>query len=167
MLKVNTLNSQLVVLLLAIAARTAIVFALVIIAMRVTGQRQMGEVDTNDVVVVLLISNALQNSMTMGIGKLSIALVSAGTISFMAWLFGAIVARRPAIQRSLMGTPTVLAHNGHMIDKNMRSEGVTSTQLMGEIRNSGLEDISQVRLAVLETDGTISIIHDSRNRGAA
>jgi uncharacterized membrane protein YcaP (DUF421 family) len=155
------------VLLLAICVRTAIVFVLLIIAMRMTGQRQMGEIDTKDVVVVMLISNAVQNSMTLGIGMLSVAFAAAGTISLLAWLFGVVVARRPNIQRSLMGTPTVLVFHGKLIDKNMRSEGVTDNQLMGEIRNSGVEDVSKVRLAVLETDGTISIIHDSRAMGAA
>jgi uncharacterized membrane protein YcaP (DUF421 family) len=115
----------------------------------------------------MLISNAVQNSMTLGIGMLSVAFAAAGTISLLAWLFGVVVARRPNIQRSLMGTPTVLVFHGKLIDKNMRSEGVTDNQLMGEIRNSGVEDVSKVRLAVLETDGTISIIHDSRAMGAA
>jgi uncharacterized membrane protein YcaP (DUF421 family) len=161
------LSTPVFILLSAIAVRTAIVFALLVLAIRFTGRRQFGEIDTKDIVVVLMISNAVQNSMTLGIGRLSGALVSAGTIFLMAWLFSALVARRPAWRKRSVGTPTVLVYNGRFVDGNMRREGVTCNELMGAARNMGLDDVNWIRLAVLEADGSISVIPKRRADGTA
>lgn len=113
------MSIQVFVLLSAIAVRTAIVFATLIAAIRLTGRRQFGEIDTKDIVVVLMVSNAVQNSMTLGVGRLSAALVSAATIIFLTKAFGLVVRLRPDWQRHAMGTPTVLVYKGRPIKKNM------------------------------------------------
>ncbi len=66
--------------LAAVAVRTAIVFALLLVGVRLTGKRQTGEMNANDLLLVLVLANAVQNAMTQGNGRLAVALVSSGTL---------------------------------------------------------------------------------------
>lgn len=144
--------------LAAIAVRTAIVFIALVIGLRLTGRRQAGELNLHDVLLVLILANAVQNAMTKGDGRLSVALVSAGTLLVLGTLFAAVQSRYPACEGWLAGTPTVLVEDGRVIRRHLRSEGVTDGELMGAVREQGLADLAGVKLAVLENDGSISVI---------
>lgn len=144
--------------LAAIAVRTAIIFLMLIVGMRVTGKRQTGEMNIKDLLLVLIVANAVQNAMTKGNGDLAVALVSAGTLILLGWLYAILVGKYPSWQAWLVGAPTVIVHNGRMIRPNMRREGLTENDLMAAVRDMGLDNLARVRLAILEIDGTISII---------
>jgi uncharacterized membrane protein YcaP (DUF421 family) len=146
------------VLLTAIALRTAIVFVLLVVAVRGTGKRQTGEMNVHDLLLVLVLANAVQNAMTMGNGHLTVALVSSGTLLLLGWLLAVLLRRHPAWQPVLLGTPTILVERGRLIRQNMKREGVTETDLLGAVRQQGLLDLGGVKLAVLEIDGSISVI---------
>lgn len=155
-----------VLLLTAVVARTVIVFVALTIGLRLTGKRQTGELTTNDLVVVLMTANAVQNSMTFGIGRLSIALASSTTLIVLSWLLAVLVERRPAWHAHLSGVPVVLVHDGQIIDSNMRGEGVLADTLMAAVRDVGIKDLGAVRLAILEADGAISVIPAQRHRAS-
>src|SRR5581483_4955862 len=93
--------------LAAIAVRTAVVFVLVTLGVRLTGKRQTGEMNVHDLLLVLVIANAVQNAMTKGDGRLSVALVASGTLLLLGWLFARLVDRYPALQAELAGAPAV------------------------------------------------------------
>jgi uncharacterized membrane protein YcaP (DUF421 family) len=145
-------------LLAAVAVRTAIVLLLLVIALRLTGKGQAGEMQTHDLVTVLVAANAVQNAMTQGDGRLSVALVSAGTMIFVGWLFATVMGRKPLWRRALVGVPTVIVEDGRVRRRDLRREGITRDELRAAIRDRGLIDPADVRLAVLEVDGTISVI---------
>jgi uncharacterized membrane protein YcaP (DUF421 family) len=151
------------VLLSAIAVRTAIVYVVLVVGIRITGKRQTGEMSLNDLILVLLQANAVQNSMTEGNGGLAVALVSASTLIGTNWLLSTWFARHPSWQPTLLGSPTVIVENGHMIGQRARREGVTMEELLGAVRDQGLMDLRQVKLAVLEIDGGITVV--PRERG--
>jgi uncharacterized membrane protein YcaP (DUF421 family) len=151
--------------LAAAAVRTAIVFALLVVGIRLTGKRQTGEMNAHDLLVVLIVANAVQNSMTKGNGSLVVALVSSGTLILLGWLLAFTLSRRPDWQAGLVGEPTVIVEDGRMIHPNMRREGVTKDDLMAAVRDQGVAAVANVKLAVLEVDGTISVVPRERAGG--
>jgi uncharacterized membrane protein YcaP (DUF421 family) len=144
--------------LAAIALRTMIVLIVLVIGLRVTGKREAGELNLPDLILVLVLANAVQNAMTNGDGRLSVALVSAGTLIACGWVFAWLVRINPSVHRYLTGSPTVVVENGRALRHNLRREGVTREELIQAVREKGLADLAAVRLAILEPDGTISII---------
>jgi len=145
-------------LLAAVAVRTAIVFVLLVVGLRATGNRQAGELNLHDVLLVLLLANAVQNAMTKGDGRLSVALVSAGTLVLLGWLFATLLSRHPAWERWAVGTPTVVVEDGRLLRRNLRREGVTEGEVLAAVRDQGVPDLAGVMFAVLEIDGSISVI---------
>jgi uncharacterized membrane protein YcaP (DUF421 family) len=144
--------------LAAIAVRTAIVFVVLVVGLRVTGRRQAGELNVHDLLLVLIAANAVQNAMTRGDGHLLVALVSSGTLLLVGSLFAALQSRFPFWERQVVGVPTVLVESGRLIGRNLRREGLSEGELLAAVRDQGLADLAGVRLAVLETDGSISVI---------
>jgi uncharacterized membrane protein YcaP (DUF421 family) len=152
--------------LAAVAARTAIVLVFLVIGLRLTGRRQAGELNLRDLLLVLILANAVQNAMTKGDGRLSVAIVSAGTLLLLGTTFAALQSRYPELERLVVGVPVVLAEDGRPLRANMQGEGVSRDELMAAVRDQGLADLSDVRLAVLEPDGAISVIpRESRAAG--
>lgn len=144
--------------LAAVALRTAMVFVVLVIGVRKTGKRQTGEMNLHDLVLVLVLANAVQNAMTQGDARLSVALVSSGTLLVLGWIYELLVATRQTCQPWLAGVPTVIAERGHLLRGAMWQEGVTERELMAAVRDQGLMELAQVRLAVLEIDGSISVV---------
>jgi uncharacterized membrane protein YcaP (DUF421 family) len=152
-------------LVAAAAARTAIVFVLLVAGIRITGKRQMGEMNLHDLLLVLIMANAVQNAMTKGDGHLGVALASAGTLIVLGWLLQTLISYRDSWQAVLLGVPTVIVENGRMIRGNMRREGITEQEVLAAVRDQGLADLAGVKLAVLEIDGTVSVIPRNQPSG--
>jgi uncharacterized membrane protein YcaP (DUF421 family) len=145
-------------ILIATAVRTGLVAAALLIGLRLTGKRQAGEGNLRDLLLALLVANAVQNAMTKGDGRLSVALVSAATLILLGWLLAAVISRRPNWEGSAMGGPTVVVADGHVLRPIARREGLSENDLMAAVRDQGLSGVADVRLAVLEMDGSISVI---------
>jgi len=144
--------------LLALAVRTLIVLAILVVALRLLGKRQAGEMRTLDILVVLIVANAVQNAMTKSDGHLAVGLVAAGTLILAGWLSGVVLQHRSKLETRLLGAPLVLVRQGQVIRKNLRKEGLTENDLMVAMRGRGLSDLCQAKLAVLEMDGSISVV---------
>lgn len=148
----------------AMAVRTAIVVLFLVAGIRILGKREVGGLNIIDLVMVLLLGNAIQNAITSGSGSLAVGLVSAGVLLVLDRSLGIVFVRRPWLQQRLFGDPTVLATDGRLDRRAMRHEGVDEDDVLAAMRDLGLDDLSKVRLAVLEADGTISIIPDERKK---
>lgn len=111
-----------------------------------------------DLVVLLLVSEAVQNSIIGGDQSLTGGLIAAGVLIGANYALAAAYERVPWLRESLEGTPTLVVGNGKFLKKNMRSEKVDEDEALMAIRQHGVEDVEGVRLAVLETDGTISVV---------
>jgi uncharacterized membrane protein YcaP (DUF421 family) len=145
-------------LLTAIAIRTAIVLVALVAGVRIFGKRQIGGMNIYDLVLVLLLANAVQNAMTKGSGNLGVGLVSAGTLLLADRLLGIVFTRRPALEGQLLGTPTVIVEDGRFVEEHLRREGVTQDEVLAAMRQFGLTELAQVKLAVLEADGSLSVV---------
>ena len=150
--------SALIWLLSTIAARTLIVLLFIIVGLRLVGKRQIGQMNIYDLAMIMALANAVQNAMTSGKGNISVGIVSSGTLLVVGWIFTQFFVRLPKLEERVVGTPTLLLNNGQILEEAMRHEQVTQEILMTALRQHGLTEASQVLLAVLEVDGSISII---------
>ena len=143
---------------LELIVRSLVVYAIFLAALRVSGKRELGQFTIFDLAVVLLASNALQPAMTGRDASLPGALVIIVT------LFGVnrIVAwgrrRFAAVRRLLDVSPTTIAEDGAWLQEALAHEGLDDEDLQSALREHGLESVSEVRLATMEQDGSISVV---------
>ncbi|MBV8980768.1 MAG: DUF421 domain-containing protein [Acidimicrobiia bacterium] len=116
-----------------------------------------------DLVLVVVLANAVQNAMVGNDTTLAGGLVAALTLLVLNRLATGVVARSPRLERLIVGQPVVLVNHGRIITENTRREGITTDQIMEALREHEIDDINRARLCVLEPDGTISVVpQDSR-----
>jgi uncharacterized membrane protein YcaP (DUF421 family) len=144
--------------LTTICARTAIILLFLVVGLRVLGKRQIGQMNIYDLALIMALANAVQNAMTNGAGDLSVGIVSAGTLLGIGWLMTRLFVHLPRLEERVVGMPTLLVNDGQLFPERMRREHVTEDQLLMAIRQHGLNDIKEVLMAVLEVDGSISIV---------
>ncbi len=143
---------------LVVCLKTLVLMVFLFIAFSVMGKRATAQLNVYDLVTLIALANAVQNGMTMGKGEIWIGISAASTLILVSWLLGHFFLRHKAVERTLIGVPTVLVNNGHLKRPTIRRECVTEDELMASIRSRGLSGIKEVRLAVLEVDGSISVV---------
>lgn len=141
-----------------IAFRTAAVYGALLVGLRLAGKREIGQMTPFDLVVLLVLSNAVQNAMVGPDTSLTGGLAAAATLLVLNQLVGAAALRSPWLQRRLIGTPTLLVHEGELIREHLRREGVSEQEVIQALREHGVDELQGVKAAVLEVDGTISVI---------
>jgi uncharacterized membrane protein YcaP (DUF421 family) len=152
--------------LIEVAIRSGLIYALLIIGLRVGGKRDVGQLSVPDLVVLLVISNAVQNAMVgenqtfLGGVVACIAILAARSVTH-------VLSRRSGRARHLLrGEPRIVFANDSLIEKVMAEEEITADDLAAAFRAHGIMDRRKVRLAVLEVDGSISVIaHDEQVEG--
>jgi uncharacterized membrane protein YcaP (DUF421 family) len=145
-----------------IVLRTLLVYGGVLLGLRLMGKREIGQMTVFDLVVILLIANAVQNAM-VGVD----ASVQGGILAaFVLLVANRVVAllrlRGGRFGRLIEGTPTVLVEDGRPVQQHLRREGVDREELEMAAREHGIESISRIKLAVLEVDGSISIVPEGQ-----
>ncbi len=143
---------------LEIAVRTAIIYIAVLIGMRLAGKRQVGQMTPFDLVVLLLIANAVQNAMTGPDTSLVGGLVAAATLLILNTIISRLAFRNKRVRRVVEGNPTLLVHSGRIIQSNLTQEKIGEEELLQALREHGVSSIEEVQGAVLEIDGSISVI---------
>ncbi len=118
-----------------------------------------------DFALILLIANAVQNAMVGSDSSLVGGLVAAGVLLAVNAALGRIVARSRRAERLLRGQARILVNRGKVYDENLRLEGLSHEELLQALRENGCATVHDCRLAVLEVDGTISVVQASRANG--
>lgn len=144
--------------LLDILLRTTTVYLVMLVGLRLAGKREIGQLTTFDFVVLLLISNAVQNAMVGPDNSLVGGILAAVVLLVINTLVARLRLKWPRLRHWVEGTPTLLALHGKMIPAHMRREGVDEETLSAALREHGIDDLSKVEMAVLEIDGSISIV---------
>ncbi len=144
--------------LLGIVGKTVVVYVFILIAMRLLGTRELGRLNAYDFVLVVVIANAVQNALVGGDNTLAGGLVSALTLLLMNLLCTWLLNRFPRLERQMVGEPVVFVSDGQPRADVMRREGVTREELFAALREHGITRLDDVRLAVLEVDGDISVV---------
>jgi uncharacterized membrane protein YcaP (DUF421 family) len=141
-----------------IVLRTAAVYLFILLGLRLAGKRELGQMTVFDLVVLLLIANAVQNAMVGPDTSVSGGLLAAGLLLALNWVVAGMRLRWPRLRRVLEGSPTILVLRGKVITDHMRREGLDEDTLEAAVREHGVAELSQVEVAVLEIDGSISVV---------
>lgn len=141
-----------------IAAKTAVIYAFLILGLRLLGKRELGQLSLYDLVMVIILGNAVQNAMINNDNTLGGGLVAATVLLTLNWSLNRVITRSRTAERVLVGEPILIVHDGKPLRDPMRRQGITMDQLSSALREHGVDDVSAVHLAVLESDGTISVV---------
>lgn len=143
-------------------ARAAVVYVFVIALLRLTGKRQTGQMEPFDLVLLLVLSNAVQNSMNGGDNSVLGGLILAATLVGLNWLTGWITFKSRKAEILIEGRPELLIHNGKVYEQALRKEQLTHGELMTALRREGCLTTDEVKAAFMESNGTISVIPRER-----
>lgn len=144
--------------LLQIVLRTGVIYLLVLIGVRLSGKREVGQMTPFDLTLLLLLSNSVQNAMTGPDTSLLGGAVAAATLLIMNYVVANVSGGNRRIRRLIEGEPSLLIHDGKPIESHMEREHVSMDELHRALREHGINSCDQVALAVLEVDGSISCL---------
>jgi uncharacterized membrane protein YcaP (DUF421 family) len=144
--------------LLIVAASTAGIYLFVIGLLRVVGRRQLAQLTALDLIVVLLLGSAVETAMIHGDVSLAAGLVSAATLLGLNRLLTLVFLQAPRLSQLVNGGPILLVHDGTVIEEHLRRVGLTHPDLDAALRSRGFTGPEKVRAAVLETDGSITVV---------
>jgi uncharacterized membrane protein YcaP (DUF421 family) len=144
--------------LLEIAIRTSVVYVLVLIGIRLTGKREVGQMTPFDLTLLLLLSNSVQNAMTGPDTSLAGGAVAALVLLTLNFLLAEVSGLNRGFRKMVQGSPTLLVHNGECVTTHMAKEHVSMDELNRALREHGVACIGDAALAVLEVDGSISVL---------
>jgi uncharacterized membrane protein YcaP (DUF421 family) len=141
-----------------IILRTLVIYLVVLVGLRLAGKREIGQMTVFDLVVLLLVSNAVQNAMVGPDTSLLGGILAALVLLLANALLARLRLNWPVFRRLVEGSPTLLVLHGQVIAEHMRREGMDTESLLAALREHGVEDVSGVEMAVLEIDGSISVV---------
>jgi uncharacterized membrane protein YcaP (DUF421 family) len=144
--------------LLQIVVRTGVIYLLVLIGVRLSGKREVGQMTPFDLTLLLLLSNSVQNAMTGPDTSLMGGAVAAATLLMLNYVIGNLSGTNRRFRKLVEGEPSLLVHDGQIIESHMAKERVSMDELNRALREHGINRCDQVALAVLEVDGSISCL---------
>ena len=138
--------------------RAVLIYAFLLIAIRVFGRRELGQLTAFDLIVLLTLSNILQNAMIGNDNSLTGGVI--GAVVLLSANYGVAYAtfKNRKAERVVEGVPKILVHDGNLQREAIRSELLTEQELLSAVRREGLESFDDVKLAISEPNGLISVI---------
>ncbi len=143
---------------LDILLRSSVVYLFMLFAFKVFGKRELSQLSISDLVLVLLISNAVQNAMVGSNSSLSGGLLAAAVLFSINYVVSYFKFKYKKVNNLLTSEPVLLVFEGKVKQKSLDDNFMTTEELMAAIREHGVEKLEQVHSAVLESDGNISVI---------
>jgi uncharacterized membrane protein YcaP (DUF421 family) len=141
-----------------LVVRSVVVYVFLLALLRVTGKRQVGQLAPFDLVLLLVLSNAVQNSMNAGDNSLVGGLISATTLVGLNMLVGVMTYRSKKLEAIIEGRPQVLIHNGRLFEDVMAKAKLTHHELDAALRQASCTCVEDVHAAILENNGSISVV---------
>lgn len=148
---------------LDIILRSITVYFFMVIALRLFGKKELSQLNTADVILILLISNSVQNAMVGNDTSLLGGLAAATVLFTINFILKKLMFKFPRFSDFMQEKPEILIHNGNLDFKNLSKLNITSDELKEAMREHGIEYFKDVKLAMLEIDGNISIISGNQN----
>jgi uncharacterized membrane protein YcaP (DUF421 family) len=136
--------------------RSLVVYFFLILLLRLTGKRQIGQLSPFDLVLLLILSDAVQNSMNAGDNSLLGGLISATTLIVVSYLIGWITFKSKRMEAVIEGRPQVIIHEGKLFEDVMSNAKFTRQELDSMLRQAGYFEIKEVKLAILENNGSLT-----------
>jgi uncharacterized membrane protein YcaP (DUF421 family) len=141
-----------------LAIRAIVVYTSVLLLLRLSGKRQMGQMGATEFVAILLISNAVQNSMNGGDSSLTGGIWLAAILILLSTFISFLTYRSRLFSRIFEGTPSLVIHHGRLLEKTMRKERMSASELKILLRKQGVNSFEEVSIGILEADGTLSVV---------
>ena len=138
--------------------RSLVVYAFLLVLLRITGKRQIGQLAPFDLVLLLVLSNAVQNSMNGGDNSLVGGLLSATVLVALNYTIGYATFRSKRLEAIIEGRPQVLIHNGKLFHDVMAKSQLTHHELEAALRQAGCGSIGECHSAILENNGNVSVV---------
>ena len=149
---------------LDVTIRSSIVYLFMILGLRLFGKNQLSQLNAGDVILLLLISNAVQNAMVGNNTSLETGLMAASVLFVINFILKKIMFRNAKIKSWIEDEPKILIKDGITDIGMLRTCEISLDELDETIREHGVEDIQHVKLAILEVDGNVSVISlDNQN----
>lgn len=147
---------------LDIALRSLAVYAFMLVAIRLTGKKELSQLNTIDVVLILLISNAVQNAMVGNNTSLLGGLAAAAVLFMLNYALKKITFKSKKLRELIFQHPEILIHDGKLNFDKLSHLGISDEELKEAMREHGVAHYKEVKLAIFEVDGNISIITGSK-----
>lgn len=138
--------------------RTVVIYGFLLVAFRLAGKRQLGQLSPFDLVVLLIISNAVQNALIGRDDSLGGGLVGATVLFLVNGVVAWASSRHRGFERLVESAPTMLVRHGRVCMDNLRRELMSLPELRAALRREGVVSVAEVRYAMLEEDGRVSVI---------
>jgi len=138
-------------------ARGVIIYVFLLLILRLTGKRQIGQLSPFDLVLLLVLSNAVQNAMNGGDNSITGGVISATTLIVANGVVSRITYKSKKMERLIEGRPEILIHNGKLFTDIMKREQLTHHELNAALRTAGCACIEEVHYAILENTGEITV----------
>src|SRR4051812_35639554 len=145
--------------------RGIVVYALLLFFLRLAGKRQIGQMAPFDLVLLLVLSNSVQNAMNGGDNSVTAGAISAATLVLFNYLVGFASFKSRRLEALIEGRPQILIHNGQLFPAVMKRAHLTHHELNAALRSAGCACPEQVHCAILENNGQISVMTRSKNPG--
>ena len=143
---------------LELIIRGTVMYLFLFLMFRVVIRRRVGAVGMADILILVIIADAAQGGLSGEYKSVTEGFIVVGTIIFWNWLIDWLNFRVPALQGWLEAPPMLLVQNGRILHRNLKHEYVTEDELKSKLREKGVDDVSQVAKAHMESDGTVSVI---------
>jgi uncharacterized membrane protein YcaP (DUF421 family) len=151
----------------AIVLRTFVIYLVVLLGVRLSGKREVGQMTPFDLTLLLLISNSVQNAMTGPDNSLIGGIAAAMTLLLMNYIIAELSGANRRFRKFVQGQPSLLIHDGQVIPAHMAKEHVSMDELERALRERGISSYHDVAIGVLEVDGSISCLkYDDLNPSA-
>ncbi len=144
--------------ILDVVLRTATVYLVIVFGLLLLGKKELSQISVTDLVFILLISNAVQNAMVGDNTTLGGGLVAAGVLFLLNFTFRRLNYSSKTLRKVIQGEPVLLIYEGNLNERNLKKESITEEELMAALREHGVDRIEEVKLAMLEIDGNISVV---------
>lgn len=144
--------------MLTLILRTLLIYIFLILTMRLMGKRQIGELEVTDLVTTFLLSEIASLPIANQDIPVAFALIPMVILLALEVFSSYILLRVPRLKSILSSPPTVLIHNGRLIQRALYEARITIDELMSEIRQQNLTDLSQVECAILEKNGKLTVL---------
>ena len=138
--------------------RAVAIYGLVMVLMRMSGKRAVGQFTPFDLILLILIGNAVQNGINGGDNSLTGAFIMATTLIALNYVVAWLSARHPPVRRLVEGAPVELARDGHIFREVLKRELVSRADFDKAMRESGCGELDHIHKAILETNGHITIV---------
>lgn len=143
---------------LSVISRSVIVYLFIVIAIRLLGKKELSQLSVLNLVLILLIANAVQNAMVGSNTTLLGGLVAAASLFAIDYMLEHLISRSKKLEGIVQGHPIMLIYHGRVIEQNIQKVDISPDELEAGVREHGVSAIKDVDLAVLEVDGNMSVL---------